>query len=271
LSASWGSSNPSLARAGDVLWVNHGDIVEAYRNGESLQIQKRLTLMNCPKQGITLLGPLKGTGGEKMVVVPRITPNRHMTVFWALPGTAGIELERSEEPDLRPLGLESPGLASFTALDRGDVGPVVAPEKGCVYSSSGDIVMEASGPNDYKFMRQAGSPVLDSRESGLVVRCARGPYGGYRVCSGDVRREIKCTFSRLLDITSETTGGQFLCSSPEGITWLTRGADGDFSPSREIRVHVGGQIHSFVGETTSQVFVTVTDTGQAYLAVLDRP
>jgi hypothetical protein len=271
LGSSWSGSNPSIARAGEVVWINHRNIVEAYRNGESLEIQKRLTLMNCPKDWITMLGPLKGTGGEKMVVVPRITPNRHMTVFWALPGTDGIELQRSEEPELRPLGLQSPGLASFTALDRGDVVLVVAPEKGCLYSSSGDIVMEASGPKDYRFIRQAGSPLLATRESGLIVRRAKGPYGGCRVCFGETRREIKCTFSRILEIMSETGDGQLLCSSPEGITWLTRRSDGDYTPDRDLPVQVGGMVRSFVGETASQVFVTVTDTDQAYLAVLDKP
>jgi hypothetical protein len=69
----------------------------------------------------------------------------------------------------------------------------------------------------------------------------------------------------------ESKDGSVLCCSPEGVTWLTLGADGDYVAGREIRLGLGDMIHSVVGETGTELFLTVIDRiGQVYLAVVEK-
>ena len=262
--------NPALYRSEDLLWISQDSQIEAYQDGRPLGIQTRLQLMNYSPQGAALLGPLRTKAGLAQVIV---SPGEHgySQVFWAYASLSGVDVQRGEKPDIGSIGYLSGYDMTFNFPAGLDAAPVASLEKGCLYSAHNNDVLIASGLTNYVFYRDAGQPELVMRNGELIVQPVPPAYRGYRLCSGQTRRDLPVTFVRDMRLLEETADGELVGCNAEGLLWLGRDPKGGYSVRRELRLKLGGQIHSFVGETPDRLFVTVLDgQNQAYLAVIEK-
>ena len=260
--------NPALYRSEDLLWISQDSVIEAYQDGRPLGIQTRLALMNYSPQGAALLGPLRTKTGLAQVIV---SPGEHgnTQIFWAHCSLSGVDLQRGGNPETPWSG---DGYLFGLMLAAGlNTAPVAGLQAGCLYSGRDNNALEASGSTNYSVYPNAGQPELAVRDGELIVQTVPPAYRGYRLCSGQTRRDLPVTFVRDMRLLEETADGALLGCNAEGLLWLGRDAKGDYSVRRELRLKLGGQIHSFVGETADRLFVTVLDgNNQAYLAVIEK-
>lgn len=269
-SSYWVPANPAFYRSDDVVWINQSTGIEAYRQGRPLGVRTRLELMNSTPDAAVLLGPLRTSLGLAQVIVS-VDTYRAGQVIWAYPRADGVDLRRGGKPDFAQIGL----LAGYTPIydfpSGPDLSPVASLSTGRIFSSNNDLVLESSGQTNFVFIRDAGQPALVMRTGELLVERVAPAYSGYRLCAGEVRHDLVETFFRPLRLSEETGDGDLLASNAEGLLWLRRDASGEYKVRREAKLHLGGEIHSLVGETTNQMFVTVIDSqSQAYLAVIQK-
>ena len=250
---------PSIARMGDCLWIHHQGRLEVYRDGKPLGVQARLTLLNCPPV-LTLQGPMNTPLGPAMAIISGRTDRvstlgNRFIVFWGVPTTNGIDLVRGPEQDCRTFSV-----------------PLMNAIKGALYfprSISPPYFWVVSAPDQCQ--NQEGIPLGITGQGELLTRSSIVPATGWSLGSGDIRRDLLVSYTRNLQIIDESLDGKLICRTPEGVLWLERSPDGGFVVTREIALHTGGFVLSFVGETTHQLFLTVIDARQnAYLAVLQK-
>jgi hypothetical protein len=261
--------NVALYRCGDVIWINQAFGIEAYCQGRPLGVGTRLALMNTSTDGAVLLGPLHTAAGPAQVILG-IGAYGAAQVVWADPRPEGVDLRRGGKPDFSPIG--PVGYTPIYDFPAGvDLAPVASLAGGRIFAANNDLALESSGPTNFVFHRNAGQPVLATRAGELIVETVSPAFAGYRLCVGEARRDLVETYVRPLRLLEETAAGDLLASNAEGLLWLRRNAQGDYTVRREAKLHLGGEIHSLVGETADQLFVTVMDRrDQAYLAVIQK-
>ena len=286
---------PAVWRLGPYLCVAHQGKLEAYRDGKPVQLGERLAQL-CSKQeslsGLMVLGPVTWSNRPAAMLYFTGYRGNFPRVLWAVADVDTVELMPGEKPgaffreaDYRwtraisaPIGnapqdgFGREGNRDLWGIWRKHLGPVVDVAAGCIdFQQDAGQICAVSGPHQSQTLNDTGAPALATTAGELIVQCDASAYQGYRICAGENRRDIRATFSRHLRVLNESRDGSLLCCSPEGVTWLTRGADGDYVVSREIRLGLGDMIHSVVGETATELFLTVIDrTAQAYLAVVEK-
>jgi hypothetical protein len=248
---------PTIARTGDYLWVSHQRRLEVYRDGKPLGLPSRLTLLNCPTD-LVVEGPLQTPLGPAMALLAR-KGKPSVAVFWAVPSTNDIDLVRGPERDIDP---------SVQV-------PLVNPANGLVYCPrfvTPPSFWVISAPDKIQENHNQGVPIWVTAQGDLLTRRATPLFEGCRLYSKSTERDIAISYTRKLSVIDELSDGTLLCRSPEGMLWLEPDKAGDYRVSRELALHTGGFVLSFLGETSRQLFLTVVDARQnAYLAVVDKP
>jgi hypothetical protein len=253
--------HPAIARTGDYLWIDDDRHVEVYRDGKALGLQERLTLLNCPVNP-TLQGPVTGPAGPTMLIVGKqgswsTSAGHSAAVFWAVLTNNAIELVRGPEKDVDG-SVQIPLINA--AKHRLYLPRFVTPPSFWVVSS----------PTEVEEMPEHGVPIWVNQQGDLITRGSELGYTGWRLEADDSRRDFPITYARKLRIIHEAQDGKLICQCPEGVLWLQPRTQGDYVPVREISLHSGVFVQSFVGETDRELFLTVVDARQnAYLATIE--
>jgi len=250
--------NPSLCRMNDLLWLNDRDKVEVYRDGKPLGLQLKLTI---PSRKLALLGPFSGTNGYQMLICNPFGSDAYSSqsrigFLWAAPIGDGVEVTTADQWPMGGLG----------------VTPVFHRARGDFYLE--ETLMSSrvvTGPGASKRLFNTGKPVIALKNGDWIYQTA-APFANYRVVSGEQATDMKLSLARPFEILAELEDERLLCATPEGLLWLQRKGDGQFTISKDLPLHTGGFAFSFIGEDAKQLYLALADSrSQVYLAVVDRP
>jgi hypothetical protein len=286
----------AVFRLGAFLLVAQEGKLEAYRDGTPLGLNERLAAVSPGNHaGLLIYAPLTVSNSPAALLYFTGYRMNHPRVLWAVAAETNIDLVAGEQPrsfyresdyrrrhEIQVMTVnERPDYAerdaegdNFTKWSR-HVGPVLGGDGSIFFAKNADTTVEVRGPTGVQSREQSGLPVLRTRDGRLLAHREGPPYGspyaGYRLCAGEQRRDVRVTFSRNLRVLRENADGTLLACSPEGLTWLKIGDDGELHPGREIRVGLGDLTYTCVGETATEVQLLVVDRAAcAYLAVVSK-
>lgn len=282
----------ALFRLGAFLFVAQEGKLEAYRDGQPLGLNERLTAMSPGNHaGLLIYAPLSLSNSPAALLYFTGYRANHPRVIWAVATETNVDLIAGDQPrsfyresDYRrrheiqvmtvherpDYSEDDKGKDNFTMWSR-HVGPVLDAGKSIFFAKNATDLLEVSGPAETQMWDRAGAPALKTSTGNLIVHLEGLPYEGYRLCSGNQRQDLRATFSRNLRLLRENPDGTVLACSPEGLTWLKPGPDGELTPNREVRVRLADLTYRCVGETTTEVYLLVVDrAASAYLAVVSK-
>jgi len=249
--------NPSLCRLNDLLWLNDRDKVEVYRNGKPLGFQLKLTI---PSKKLAMLGPFSGTNGYRMLICnpygsDAYSSQSRIGFLWAAPVGESVEVTTADQWPMGGLG----------------VTPVFHRARGNFYLeetlTSSRVV---TGPGASQRLFNTGKPVIALKNGDWIYRSAE-TFSNYRVVSKEQSTDMKLSLARRFEILTQLEDERLLCAAPEGLLWLQRKGDGQYTISKELPLHTGGFAFSFIGEDARQLYLALADSrSQVYLAVVDR-
>lgn len=282
----------AVFRLGAFLLVSQEGKLEAYRDGQPLGLNERLTAMSPGNHaGLLIYAPLSFSNSPAALLYFTGYRANHPRVIWAVATETNVDLVASDQPrsfyregdyrrrhEIQVMTVnERPDYAerdkekdNFTMWSR-HVGPVMDWGKSIFFAKNATDILEVSGLAETQVWDRAGAPALKTSAGNLIVHPEGLPYEGYRLCSGNRRRDLRATFSRNLRLLHESQDGTVLACSPEGLTWLKPGPDDELTPNREVRVGLADLTYTCVGETATEVYLLVVDRAAcAYLAVVSK-
>jgi len=252
---------------GDVLWIAQGGRIEAYRRGESLSIQKRITLLMGEYQSLCLVGPF-GPGRPRHLFII-LDLDHYRRNLWATQGLEGIELKKSMKPDI-----DEYTLSKRTAFS-GYPPPLFDFKRGRLLCSSpvdaltrvdgSGRLMEISGPDRYTILSTRGIPRLALPDGRLLVERSDRLCGHFCLVAGQSIENILLTLRKPLTPVALCDDETFLCLSPRGVAWIGPDGKGDYEIRRQVDARMPGIPISFVARTEKMIHVL---TDERYLVTI---
>lgn len=249
----------------DVLWITQGGRIEAYRWGESLSIQKRITLLVGEHRSPCLVGPF-GPGKQRRLFII-LDPDHYTGNLWATQSHEGIELTRSMKP-----GINEHTLSKRAAFS-GYPPPFFDFKRGRIFCPSavdaltgvagGGRLMEISGPDKYTILPTRGIPRLAFPDGRLLVERSDRFCRHFCLVAGQSMENILLTVKKPLEPVALCDDETILCLSPQGVAWIGSDGKGDYEIRRQLDARMPGTPLLFVGQTEKMIHVL---TDQNYLA-----
>lgn len=219
--------NAFLCQLGDFLFVSEGGRSEPFHHGNSMQLDRRLRLLESAGSWRAIAGPITRqplqmivlSGQRGLYKTEYSMENAHLVTLRDL----GVRIEPCPIPEKLPSGPTNPAsMRTPLLVDQGAEG---------VYCTSVAHRTIFFGREGYQRLpKEAGRPLFLTKDGRLILQADddSSPMG-YRVWDGMSLCNILVSFTRRMAIIRQLEDGRLLASAPGKVMWLKADNNGSFT------------------------------------------